>query len=103
VGWRQGWFALNYIQNSQVFGPAPAGGANIPFIEIFPITVPGAPGVWDEFVLARYCRYAEVSVNGIEYYQGIDWGYGPTMNKIEYYNNTFVLVPGNTLAIKYYV
>lgn len=105
--YRLGWFSMNYIHDAQVFGPAPTGGEfNLPFTELFTVAIDQVPNVSLDFVISRYCRAAEVQVNGIEYYQGIDWGFGATMDTIEYFNTSpggYVLHAGDRVAIKYYV
>jgi hypothetical protein len=107
TGYRLGWFSPNYIHNSQVYGPAPTGGEfNIPVTEHFSILVDSVANIPVEFTIGRYCRAASVHVNGIEYYQGPDWGFGATMNKVQYYNTSpggYILHAGDDLAISYYV
>jgi len=107
TGYYQGWFSQNYINNAQVYGPgAPGIEPSIPFIELFTVAADATTGVPTEFTLSRFARYAEVYVNGIAYWQGDDWEYGTTLNKIRYMN---YMTPGYTLhqddrvVIKYLV
>jgi hypothetical protein len=95
AGYYQGWFAQNYIDNAQVYGPgAPGVEPSIPFVEKFTVAGDAVTGVPTEFTLSRAARYAEVFINGIAYWQGDDWEYGATLNKVRYMN---YLTPGYTL------
>lgn len=106
VRYRHGWFSQNYIHNAQVYGPSPTGGETcIPFIEHFIMPGDAIPGVPTTFNLSRFCRFAEVMVNGIEYWQGADWVYGITTNVIDYLNVPlpagYPLLLGDRVTIKY--
>lgn len=107
TGYYHGWFSQNYIHNAQVYGPgAPGVEPNIPFVEKFTQVGNATSGVPTVFTISRYCRYAEVFVNGISYWQGDDWEFGTTTNKISFLNNLlpgYTLNDGDRVIIKYIV
>ncbi|GAG39670.1 unnamed protein product, partial [marine sediment metagenome] len=65
----------------------------------------GTPSTPQLFTLSRTARYVKIIVNGIVYWQGGDWEYGATLDKINYLNDPagYVLHKDDLLVAEYLV